>query len=337
MTGTRWAAAALAAALLLALAAPRAALASDDAEAEAASGAASADGGGGQTGDDDLFGGDDYPFGDDDDLFGGGFDGAGPDDDGDPLEPLNRAVYSLNSAVDRVVLAPAAGAWGLLAPEPIDLALRNFISNLELPITALNALLQGDARGAGATTARFAVNSSAGILGFGDPASGLGLPECDEDLGQTLARWGVGDGPYLMLPLLGPSGLRDLAGGLVEEAILPIDDEDVFDAIFADPLGLSAQGEDNVLFSLAVIEVLQFRLDIDEGIRYVRENALDEYAFLRSFYRQNRASEAAATCGDLLAAARAGGGDGGDDGEADPSLPARTRRAGTARTRPRGG
>lgn len=127
----------------------------------------------------------------------------------DPLERLNRATYAFNDALDRMLARPAAKAYKAVAPEPVRTAVSNVVANLEYPTTIVNDVLQIKLRDAGTDLARFLANSVIGIGGLFDPATHFGLPIHDEDFGQTLGRWGVPAGPYLMLPVFGPSDLRD--------------------------------------------------------------------------------------------------------------------------------
>lgn len=134
---------------------------------------------------------------------------AEPPKNADPLEKVNRATHAFNDALDRMLLRPTAKAYRKVVPEPARNAVSNFVTNLEYPTTAVNSALQGKFRDAGTDTLRFLVNSTIGIGGLGDPATKFGLPANDEDFGQTLGAWGVPSGPYLVLPFLGPSTLRD--------------------------------------------------------------------------------------------------------------------------------
>jgi phospholipid-binding lipoprotein MlaA len=128
----------------------------------------------------------------------------------DPWEPGNRKVFAVNQAVDRATLRPAAKAYEATLPKWMRNSVTNFFKNLDMPITIANQLLQGKPKQAGQDTLRFAMNTTLGIGGLFDPASDANLPVHDEDFGQTLGRWGVPPGPFLMLPLLGPSHVRDL-------------------------------------------------------------------------------------------------------------------------------
>ncbi len=138
----------------------------------------------------------------------------------DPLEPLNRRVLVVNYVADRAVLRPAAAAYGVL-PAFLRDRVRNVLDNLEEPGTAANQLLQGKPRAALSDAARFIVNTTVGVGGLFDPATTAGLERHDEDFGQTLAVWGVPRGPYLEIPVIGPSTVRDGAAKLVDAFLSP--------------------------------------------------------------------------------------------------------------------
>lgn len=140
----------------------------------------------------------------------------------DPLEPLNRKVLVFNYVADRAVLRPASVVYRRVVPGFARTGVRNFLDNLLEPRTVLNQCLQGKFGAASADAARFLVNSTIGVAGLFDPATAMGLKQHREDFGQTLGRWGVGTGPYLVLPLLGPSTLRDGGGKLVDVATGPM-------------------------------------------------------------------------------------------------------------------
>ena len=130
----------------------------------------------------------------------------------DPFEPLNRGIYKFNDGADALVIKPAAQFYEAIVPQFMRTGVGNFFSNLNDVIVALNSLLQGKFSQAGADVARLAVNTTVGVLGLFDFATGMGLEKHDEDFGQTLGYWGIGDGPYIVLPILGPSNLRDTVG-----------------------------------------------------------------------------------------------------------------------------
>jgi phospholipid-binding lipoprotein MlaA len=134
----------------------------------------------------------------------------------DPLERLNRATYAFNDALDRMLAKPLARGYKSVTPQPVRGAVSNFLANLYYPTTALNQFLQGKFRYGFSDSARFVVNSTIGIGGFFDPATKLGLGAHDEDFGQTLGHWGVPPGPYLVLPLFGPSDFRDAPTRLID-------------------------------------------------------------------------------------------------------------------------
>ena len=195
----------------------------------------------------------------------------------DPLEPLNRSIFKVNEAVDFIVLQPVAATYRQVVPDPLQEMVTNFLRNLATPVTLLNELLQGDWEGAEVAATRFFLNSTVGLAGVIDIA-GYNTPELahrSEDFGQTLGVWGVGDGPYLVLPLLGPSNLRDGLGRVVDTASDPLTYYD--DETFAwTRLGLTAvDGRARTLDPL------------DE----IKRSSIDFYAAVRSLYWQNRRSE----------------------------------------------
>jgi len=140
----------------------------------------------------------------------------------DPLEGLNRQTLKFNEAVDKAVLEPVAKGYRFVTPSGGRMIVRNFLQNLNSPVIIGNELLQGDLDGAGNATARVVINTLAGFGGLFDFATQGGIPYQSEDFGQTLAKWGVGDGLYLMLPLLGPSSLRDASGRVVDSYADPL-------------------------------------------------------------------------------------------------------------------
>lgn len=189
----------------------------------------------------------------------------------DPLEGLNRAMFGINDKVYRYALKPAARGLRIL-PVPVRTSISNVFSNLGAPISAFSALLQGDLGNTGNELGRFGVNSTLGILGLFDPATGMGLQQDEEDLGQTLGRWGVGSGPYVVLPFLGASSLRDGVGTITTNILNP-----VFNGW--------ARGE-IVGYRLAEAEVL---LSLDQNTyEALYDGALDPYIFFRSAWVQNR-------------------------------------------------
>lgn len=134
----------------------------------------------------------------------------------DPFEPANRLIYRINDIGDRYVAKPVAKAYEGALPQAFRAGANNFLENLRYPITIINDFLQGKIRQGGADLARFAINSTVGVLGIFDPATEIGLRANDEDFGQTLAVWGVPQGPYLMVPVFGPYTLTHGLGALVD-------------------------------------------------------------------------------------------------------------------------
>lgn len=201
---------------------------------------------------------------------------AAEDGDNDPLEGVNRAIFEVNRTIDETLLKPAAiiyrgavPAWGR---ERID----NMLSNLGEPVNFANALLQGDFDQAGTTFGRFVLNSTVGFFGMFDVADqGAGLEKRSEDFGQTLAVWGLGEGPYLMLPIFGPSNPRDATGLIVD--------------FFIDPFGYVF---DNDVQNLRTgVSAVHTRSKYIEELETVEETSVDFYAALRNLYRQQREAD----------------------------------------------
>lgn len=148
---------------------------------------------------------------------------------GDPLEPLNRRIHAFNDAFDRGVARPVARGYQRVTPRPVDRAVTNFFNNLDDVAVLLNSALQLKGRKTVATTFRLVFNTTIGLYGLIDVAGAVGVPKENEDFGQTLGHWGLGRGPYLVVPFLGPSTLRDGTGDIVDaqyDPLLAIDDRD---------------------------------------------------------------------------------------------------------------
>jgi len=205
-------------------------------------------------------------------LAAAGCASTGGGDPRDPLEGWNRGVYAFNDAADAAVLKPVAEAYRTVTPEALREAVRNFFNNLDDLWIGTNNLLQGKPADAFSDWMRFAVNSTFGILGLFDVASRGQLEKHNEDLGQTLARWGVGDGPYLMLPFLGPSTTRDTAALPVDWLADPV--------LTARPIALRN--------SLTAFRFVERRADLLDASRTLEEASLDRYVFLRESFFQRR-------------------------------------------------
>lgn len=198
----------------------------------------------------------------------------------DPLEPFNRAMFAVNETLDMFLLRPAAEIYRGVLPVPVRSGVRNFVNNVEAPVTLANDLLQGQWERAGVTATRFSINSTAGLLGVLDPASELGYEWHDEDFGQSLAIWGVEEGPYLVLPLLGPRPPRDALGWVGDQ--------------FLDPLTYVFWGSDSATpYALAGADLTDFRSRNIERLDEIERSSLDFYVSIRSMYRQQRNFEIA--------------------------------------------
>ncbi len=198
----------------------------------------------------------------------------GPAADRDPIENVNRKIFWFNDKFDVYVFEPTAKGWRWATPEFVRTGVANFFNNLRFPIVTTNDLLQGKPKSAFYDFIRFSTNTSLGFLGFGDPATAIGLPRHDEDFGQTLAVWGVPSGPYLVLPLLGASSLRD-TGGLAVDTALSVT------PFFVDGL---------ILFGARVVDVVNFRSSVIEQVQQAKEASVDYYSFVRDAYFQRRES-----------------------------------------------
>ena len=194
----------------------------------------------------------------------------------DPMEGYNRAVFAFNDAVDTVVLEPIAMGYRFITPQPVRTGVRNFLRNLKSPMQVVNQTLQGDISGAGSDIGRFVINSTAGVLGLVDVAAMVGLPYEQEDFGQTLGTWGIGHGPYVVLPILGPSSFRDATGMMVDS--------------YADPLRLYLYNthQEEWHYARLGLTVVSTREELLDLLDDLQKNSFDYYAALRSTYMQRR-------------------------------------------------
>ncbi len=190
----------------------------------------------------------------------------------DPLEPMNRRFYAFNSATDRLIMTPVAHMYTAVAPRPLRASLTHFFRNAGYPNVIVNDFLQGRLRQGASDIGRFLVNSTIGVFGLFDVASHIGLKAHKEDAGLTLAHWGVGRGPYLVLPFVGPDTLRNtpsLIMGVVTNVLFYV-------------------GNSAVTVPLTLFSVINSRANASSSLRYVRENAVDQYIFTRDAYLQHR-------------------------------------------------
>ena len=190
----------------------------------------------------------------------------------DPLEGYNRAMFSFNEQLDKVAIKPAAQVYEAVLPSPVRTGVGNVLGNLGDPWIALNNLLQGKVAEGMSDLMRFALNSTWGLLGLLDIASEAGLPKHDEDLGQTLGRWGVGEGAYIVLPFFGPRTVRDAVA-------LPAD------MMGNEPFSIDHVPTRNTVLGMRVVHGRSVLLGAD---RTLKEAALDRYAFVRDFYLEQR-------------------------------------------------
>ncbi|MEI9887152.1 MAG: VacJ family lipoprotein [Rhizomicrobium sp.] len=197
----------------------------------------------------------------------------------DPFEPLNREIYGLNHSLDNRVALPAATFYRSAAPPVFREHLHYFLTNLHLPVTFANDVLQGHFSRSGEAVGRFAVNSTLGIAGVFDVATGWGMPYHQEDFGQTLGYYGIGEGPYLILPLAGPAVPRDIAGSFVDG--------------YLNPLGYLRWRHKNYYYSwpLRVLSLVDSRSQSLTALREIQRSSIDLYATTRSLYRQSRNAE----------------------------------------------
>jgi phospholipid-binding lipoprotein MlaA len=189
-------------------------------------------------------------------------------------------LFELHQVIDHFLLKPVAFTYTMLVPDPLRTGVRNALHNLKAPVYLANDLLQGETGRAGETAQRFAINSTIGVLGLYDAADKwFGIRPHTEDFGQTLAVWGVNEGPYLFIPVIGPSNPRDLGGLVVDSA--------------ADPLNwyLHNTDRDGWVIARTVVSGIDTRAELLETLDNLERTSLDYYVTLRSVYRQRRADE----------------------------------------------
>jgi phospholipid-binding lipoprotein MlaA len=188
----------------------------------------------------------------------------------DPFQSYNRAMFRANTAIDNGVLLPTTRAYVRVVPAPLRRSVSHFFNNLSYPRTLVNDALQGKLRDAGSDVARLTVNTVLG-LGFFDPATRMGLEQHNEDFGQTLGKWGVASGPYLMLPLLGPSTVRDSVGKLPDEWAT----------------GRHYIKDTTLKYSLAALDAIDTRVSLLDT-NTLLEQSFDRYAFVRNAWLKRR-------------------------------------------------
>ena len=190
----------------------------------------------------------------------------------DPFEDMNRVIFGFNNELDNAVFEPVAEAYTEHVPDTIRTAILNSLRHLKSPVIFANSVLQGDVNGAGKTLSRFVTNTILGFGGMADTAARSGAPFRDEDFGQTLAVWGVEDGPYLVIPVLGPMHMRDGVGKLADSQISPL-----------------GQIENTAFeWTHRGLDAVDTRAGLLETLDDLERTSLDYYAAIRSLYRQKR-------------------------------------------------
>lgn len=192
----------------------------------------------------------------------------------DPIEGFNRAIYAFNEGLDTVLIKPVAQGYDTVLPTPVRTGVTNFFGNIADFFIGVNNLLQGKPDQAASDLGRVLLNSTVGILGIFDVATGAGLEKHEEDFGQTFGRWGVGDGAYVVVPVFGPRTVRDTVGLVLDVAADPVSNIDYV------PTRNSA----------LALRLIDTRADLLPADKVIEEAALDKYAYVRDGYLQRRRS-----------------------------------------------
>lgn len=198
-----------------------------------------------------------------------------PPNPADPWQGFNRPVFGFNEGVDRHALRPVAMGWKTITNDPVRDSVAKFFYNAAFPSRFVSNVGQADGQQALIEVVRFTVNTTVGVVGFFDPATHWGIARRDEDVGQMFGRWGVPPGPYLVLPLLGPSNPRDAVGGVVDSLLSPF-------MWISFVTGVPTYG------APGLINVVNARARADERIESARQSALDYYVFVRDAFKQYR-------------------------------------------------
>jgi phospholipid-binding lipoprotein MlaA len=209
----------------------------------------------------------------------GAVQAASAEEFNDPLEELNRNIFGFNQVVDQAVLVPAAKTYRTVVPPPMQQSIHDFLQNLNNPVIFANDVLQGQIGLASNTLARTAINTTIGFGGMFDVAKVMGIPHHSNDMGITFANYGVAEGPYIMVPVLGPSNPRDIAGSVVDG--------------FLDPADYFAGKHRLYYASLGrrVTSGIDVRSRNIESLADIEKTSLDYYATIRSLHRQRRAAQ----------------------------------------------
>ena len=197
----------------------------------------------------------------------------------DPLEPTNRFFYRVSNTVDRYTFKPVAKAYVAVLPQPVRTGVHNVLLNVGNPTTLANDVLEGKPKRAGTTLMRLVINSTVGVAGIFDVAKGWGYPAHEADGGLTLAAWGLPSGPYLFLPLLGPSSPRDATGFGLDVGLAPLTYV---------PRGYGLLTLNYALYGIGLVDA---RAQVLDQLDQIQRDYLDPYASIRSLYRQHRAAQ----------------------------------------------
>lgn len=200
---------------------------------------------------------------------------SGEGDAGEDDESLMRFLFQVNKGIDTLVVRPVATFYSAFTPPEAQKGIHNMAKNLRAPVVFANDMLQGETDRAGVTLERALINTTEGFLGWNDAAAEKGIEGHDEDFGQTLAVWGMEDGPYMVLPVIGPSNPRDAVGAVVDFLTMPP--------------------------GVGAVQAVDKRAAMDEELETIEKTSLDHYAAIRSMYRQNRRYEIANDKGPALA------------------------------------
>ena len=195
----------------------------------------------------------------------------------DPFEPSNRQVHEINKSLDKNIVRPIAVLYGDSTPVQLQSAVNNIAMNFSLPSNSINYILQGEIKSASNSSMKFLVNSTLGVIGIYDASSQLGIKSEKTDFGETMAKWGIGEGPYLDILVLGPSNQRDGIGRMVD--------------IVFDPVGLIGAGPKGVATVTSLAFGLSARSQFRESIDSILYQSADSYAQSRLFFLQNRRYE----------------------------------------------
>ncbi|WP_158279944.1 MlaA family lipoprotein [Coraliomargarita sinensis] len=198
----------------------------------------------------------------------------------DPLEAINRYTFKFNDFVYLNLIEPLADGYQAITPDPVEEGASNFFDNLKYPVRLAGNLLQGRLKGAWVESGRFAINSTVGVLGVATPADHVkGFePIPKEDIGQALGSWGLGEGPYLVIPLLGPSNLRDFGGYMGDRAVNPLDE----------PFSLIDDWNWEWRLALTATEITVISPDLLQRYKQLKGSAIDPYSSLKNGYTQMR-------------------------------------------------